>query len=275
MVAAACTSVVLAAACSTGDGTDIDARGGSNTSADTVATSEQPPEPTPVGTERAPSSAPTLPREPIVTAAPPPTAPPGPTVTAPPVSDVPETGVPGLDSTDAFCAAWSRFGGSFQVVAVNAAFGAGSVEERAFVEVVAAPTVVAAHADMAALWPEAIDAEAGVALDEVFGPFARRLAAATDALDAAGLSADQRAALDAAWLRFLADRDPTDAEVDVDVGDEIAAVVATAVPAYLDEVGPWADDESLVTAASTPLTDAYLATECPDQGTLAGGEVEG
>lgn len=254
------------AGCSGGDGSDINARGTTVTLVETTAVPATPV--VDVGDS-------TLPGEPVVTAAPPPTAPPGPTEPPPSVSDVPETGVPGLDSADSFCAAWSRFGGSFQVVAVNAAFGAGSVEDRAFIEVVAGPTVVAAHAAMTETWPDEIAAESSTALDDAFGPLARRLAAASDALAEAGLTDEQQVALDDAWLAFLTERDPTDVEVDLVVADDLDAVVAAAVPLYLATVGPWAEDETLVTSVTTPLTDAYLATQCPDQGTLAGGEIEG
>jgi hypothetical protein len=128
---------------------------------------------------------------------------------------------------------------------------------------------------MADTWPDELAAESSIALEDAFGPFARRLAAASDALSAAGLTAEQGVALDDAWVSFLAERDPTDAEVNLVVADDLTAVVASAVPLYLDVVGPWAEDESLVTAASTPLTDEYLATRCPDQGTLLGGEIDG
>lgn len=287
--------VGLLAACSGGDGTDIDARGA--TGAETTATTTSiasPDAETDVGTVTGSALAATLPGESVVAEPTPPPAEPAPptaeatyqatTPTPPPaeptasvplVSDVPETGIPGLDSDDAFCSAWSQFGGSFQVVAVNAAFGVGSVEERAFIEVVAGPTVVAAHAEMTANWPDQIEAESTVALDEAFGPLAERLGAASGALADAGLTPEQSAALDDAWLAFLAERDPTDVEVNLVLDDELGAIVVAAVPGYLDVVGPWAEDESLITDVSIPLTDAYLAAECPDQGTLAGGEVEG
>lgn len=277
MLGFAAGAITCASACSAGDGNDINARGTSITLADVTETTES----TGTAAISAPIVAPidstisTLSGDVVITAAPPPSAPPGPTEPPPSVSDVPETGVPGLDSTDQFCAAWSRFGGSFQVVAVNAAFGAGSIEDRAVIEVVAGPTVVAAHAEMAETWPDEIAAESAVALDDAFGPLARRSAAAPDALAAVGLTEEQRVALDDAWLSFLADRDPTDAEVNLVVPDELNAVVVAAVPLYLDAVGPWAEDETLVTQASTPLTDEYLATRCPDQGTLLGGEIDG
>lgn len=271
-------SVALAglAGCSTGDGTDITER-----ATDPITTAEAPddvPDEAPdelqdqAGADDSDLAAPpSLPAEP--TGPPPDETAPEVTATAPPVSEVPETGVPGLDATDEFCAAWSRFGGSFQVIAVNAAFGAGDVAERTKVEVIAAPSVVAAHATMSDVWPDELVDEADTALDGSLGPLARRLTAGVDALRAAGATDAQIFEISDAWLAVLADRDPEMADVVVDLDDDLAAIVEAAVPIYLDEVGTWFDDDSLETEVATPLTDAYLAVECPDQGTLAGQEV--
>lgn len=186
---------------------------------------------------------------------------------------VDETGVPGLDADDAFCRSWSRFGGSFQVVAVNAAFGAGGDLRLATLEVVAAPTTTSAYADLALEWPDELADEADAALDGVYGPFARRLAEARIALVDAGATGDDLAAIDEAWVQALATRRPDDPEVVIDLPDELWELVDDAAPAYLDAVGPWADDDSLVTDVEIPSTSAYLADNCPDQGVLAGQEV--
>lgn len=257
--------VLTAAACSSGDGTDIGASPSSPTlSPDSVSTPAEspaelpgvitPPDLTPdtVGDEVAASSS---------------------TDAQPTFPTVPETGIPGLDSDDEFCAAWSRFGGSFQVVAVNAAFGDGSVVDRAFVEVAGGPTVALALDDMAAAWPDEIATEAGTALGDVFGPFATRVGAAEQALTSAGATSDDIEALTDAWLAFLAVRDPSEVAVVLDLDDRLTGLVVAAVPTYLTDVGTWDEDESLVTEASIPMTEAYLAARCPDQGTLAGQEV--
>ena len=186
---------------------------------------------------------------------------------------VDETGVPGIDADDAFCRSWSRFGGSFQVVAVNAAFGASDELRLATLEVVAAPTTTSAYTDLERAWPDELADEADAALDGVYGPFARRLTAARLALVDAGATDADLTAIDDAWVRALATRRPDDPEVVIDMPDELWLLVDTAAPAYLDEVGSWVDDESLVTDVEIPLTSAYLADNCPDQGVLAGQEV--
>ena len=186
---------------------------------------------------------------------------------------VDDTGVPGLDADDAFCRSWSRFGGSFQVVAVNAAFGTGDDLRLASLEVVAAPTTTSAYADLSLEWPDELADESDAAIDGVYGPFARRLTVARTALVDAGASEADLAAIDEAWVQALATRRPDDPEVVIDLPEELWLLVDEAAPAYLDEVGPWADDGSLVTDVEIPLTSAYLADNCPDEGVLAGQEV--
>ena len=44
--------------------------------------------------------------------------------TTPPIATVPDGGVPGIDSDDPFCRAWSEFAGSFQALSLTASFGA-------------------------------------------------------------------------------------------------------------------------------------------------------
>lgn len=195
-------------------------------------------------------------------------------VTAPPVVDVPETGVPGLDSEDRFCSAWSRFAGSFQVIAVTAAFGEGPPEQVATLEVLAAPVVTAAYDDLVAAWPDELAAERGVAADRLLGPFAARLAAGVEALTDAGASSADVDAISAAWLAALAARDPSTPEFGVELADDLWSTVDAATAEFVERRPAFSADDSLVTAADTPLTDEYLALNCPDQGTLGGGEVD-
>jgi hypothetical protein len=187
---------------------------------------------------------------------------------------VPEIGVPGLDSTDAFCSSWSRFGGSFQVVAVAAAFGSGTPEQLAALEVAAAPTVTGAYADLLANWPEELASEFEIVADDFLGPFARRLAAAYDSLAAVGADAATVAAIGDAWLAGLARRDPSTPEFVVDLPDEIWGTIDEAAEVFGARLVPFGSDPSLVTDVSTPLTSEYLGASCPDQGTLSGQEVE-
>lgn len=188
--------------------------------------------------------------------------------------DLPEVGVPGLASDDAFCAAWSRWAGSYQVVLVTNAFGSGGPGALAALEVVAAPVLVEAAATMSTEWPDAIATERDLAVDGLLGPITRRLIVAREALVAAGADGEMLASIEAAWLDALAARDPTTPEVAVDLPDEVWAVVDRAASDVSAQLVAFADDPSLVTSVETPLTDAYLAANCPDQGTLSGQEID-
>jgi hypothetical protein len=200
------------------------------------------------------------------------------TVAAPiatPVSivDVPEVGVPGLDSTDVFCASWSRFAGSFQVVAVTAAFGSGAPQQLAALEVAAAPTVTAAYADLLANWPPALATEHDAVAEDYLGPFERRLAEAFESLAEVGADDATIDAIGDAWLAGLAGRDPSTPEFVVDLPDGIWETIDEAATLFGTRLVPFGSDPSLVTDVSTPLTNAYIGASCPDQGTLSGREV--
>lgn len=197
--------------------------------------------------------------------------------TAPPASQVtlpsPEsTGIPGLDSPDEFCAAWSRFAGSFQVVAVTAAFGEGGPGSVATLEIVAAPVVSEAYTALFDAWPSELGAERELVAEQVLGPFLRRLADAQAALEAVADPATIDA-IRSAWLATLAARDPASPEVSVELGDAEWAAVESAAATYLGVRSPFGEDPSLINDVATPLTDAYLAATCPDQGLLAGQDV--
>lgn len=192
---------------------------------------------------------------------------------------VPETGVPGLDSDDVFCAAWSRFAGSFQVIAVANAFGEGTPDDLRTLEVVASPVVTSAYDDMFANWPDELASEEVVARDDFFGPLARRWSVTFEGLGEAlaGAGADDAIedVISDAWISVLVERDPSVADVDVDLPDDAADVVASAVAELANSQDGFGEDDSLITDAATPLTDEYIVTSCPDQGSLAGQEVEG
>lgn len=194
-------------------------------------------------------------------------------VTLPPIETVAEVGVPGLDSDDVFCASWSRFAGSFQVVAVTAAFGSGSPEQLASLEIVASPTVTEAYDDLVSNWPDELSSEADLVAEDFLGPFARRLEVARDALEDAGVDDATVTTISDAWLDGLAQRDPTTPEFVVDLSDDVWAVVDAAAEGFAAQRVPFSSDPSLVTNVQTPLTTEYLATTCPDQGTLSGQEV--
>jgi hypothetical protein len=203
----------------------------------------------------------------------PPTAPPGASSTTFAVVEVPETGIPGIDSEDAFCAAWSRFGGSWQVIQVAANFAPDPSIVPAM-EVVAAPVVGAAYDAMFAAWPDELATERDVVADGFFGPLDRRAEAALTALAAAGASEGDLAAIGDAWVDALTARELDDPVLTPDLTDEQWALVDRAATTFDQQLVGFVEDPSMRITVETPLTDAYLATACPDQGALAGGEVE-
>lgn len=226
------------------------------TAQDPVPTGPAAPSPTPLPTP--------LPTTPPTTVPPPPTAPP------------PETGVPGLDSADAFCAAWSRYAGSFQVVAVASSFLVDEPQRAFELEVAAATTVTEAYAALAATWPAELEAEREAALDTAFGPFAARAERArtllAEELERAGTDPD---AIAAAWEAALATRNPDDPSLQVDLPADAQAAVAAAAGGVAASEPPIYADPALVTDVATPRTDSYLLANCPDEGQLAGADVEG
>jgi hypothetical protein len=215
---------------------------------------------------------------PAPAAAPTSTAPEAPESTAPTTRAEPspaaEVGVPGLDSDDAFCAAWSRWAGTYQVLLVSNAFGSSGPEALATLEVVAAPVLVAAAGAMVAAWPAEIAAERDVAEDGLLGPITRRLVVAREALVAAGADDAALGEIELAWLTALAARDPSTPDFVVELPDEIWTLVDTAAEDYASRLAPFAVDPSLTTDVETPLTLDYLAAECPDQGALSGQEID-
>jgi hypothetical protein len=191
-------------------------------------------------------------------------------VTAESLASVPEVGVPGLDSDDAVCRSWSRFGGSFQVLAVAASFGAGDPERVAALEVIAAPTVTGAYDDLVDNWPDELAGEAELVADDFLGPFARRADRALAALEAAGADAPAQDTIMAAWETALAGRDPADPEIVVALPADLEVIVDAAAAEFASQVVPIPSDPSLVTDVEVPLTEQYFVDNCPDRGTLGG-----
>ena len=196
---------------------------------------------------------------------------PAPTITVVALEGV---GIPGLDSSDRFCSSWSRFAGSFQVVAVTAAFGSGPPERLAALEVAAAPTVTAAYDSLFEAWPVELEPERELVADRFLGPFARRLAEASAALGAVGADDATIDTISEAWLAGLAQRDPSTPEFVIDLPPEVWTTIDDAAQVFASQRVSFSTDPSLVTDVRTPLTDEYLAVSCPDQGTLSGQEVE-
>ena len=187
------------------------------------------------------------------------------------IATVPDEGVPGIDSDDPFCRAWSEFAGSFQALTLVASFGDPATAAR--FEVVASGAVTTAVAGLAAEFPAEVRSEQAVFLDELIGPFARRAERAVDELDAAGATAAQIDALGDAWLAALAESGIDDPAITVVVADDLESPLGDAVVVFAANVPPIPADPSLITEAQAPATLAYLAENCPDQGILAGNDV--
>ncbi len=191
------------------------------------------------------------------------------------IATVPDTGVPGLESADRFCQAWSEFAGSFQALALASSFAADPLTARR-AELAASPVIVAATSAIDESLPAELEGERAALVDELIAPMRRRaernLAALRD--DAAfGITAEQETALATAWLQALAVAGTDDADIDVAVSGELSAVLDGVAAAIAEDVPPISSDPSLITDAMIPETEAYLAANCPDRGTLAGNDV--
>jgi hypothetical protein len=232
------------------------------------ATSETSTEPEPSITVTVPTTTTTttIPTTTTTTAATPDTTPADETI-----ATVPDEAVPGIDSGDPFCRAWSEFAGSFQALTFASIEGADPLV-GARLEVVAAGAVVAAVRSLDDAFPDEIADEREVFVDDVIGPFARRAARAADGLRAEDVSDDDIEVLGEAWLAALVAADPTDPVIAVDVPAELDAAVVAATAAFAADVPPIASDPSLITSVEAPATLAYLAEQCPDQGVLAGND---
>ena len=182
------------------------------------------------------------------------------------------TGIPGLDSDDPFCAAWSRFAGSWQVLSVGSSF-LGDPDRVATWEVASAPVIAEAYVALMDNFPAQLAAEAEIVAEGYFGVLLRRSSEAGSALVAAGADADAIARLSDAWLAALAARDPADPDLTFAVPTDLEAMVAEAAAALIADQVELHLDPAMVVAVATPGTDAYLETACPDQGTLTGQEV--
>lgn len=195
-----------------------------------------------------------------------------PSTTLPATLPAPEpTGVPGIDDEDPFCAAWARYTGSVQSVAIAAAFGGLDDVELASLEVVAAATLVAAVGEIESTWPGELGVERHVVVDDLLGPFERRAATAIALLREAGATDVHLNVLDDGWVEALRERDPTTPVIEAPGFDAaLETLVGDAVDAFVVAVTPFPQDPSLTTiVADTPATDAYLGAQCPalaDQG---------
>jgi hypothetical protein len=187
------------------------------------------------------------------------------------IATVPDDGVPGIDSENAFCRAWGEFAGSFQALVLVSSVSTDPVE-AARLEVVASPAVVSAARSLDDALPESVAGERVAFVDGVIGPFSLRAQRATEALAAAGLSSAEVTELGELWLDTLAAAGVDDPEIAVVVPPGLVGEVDAAVAEFVAAVPAIGDDPSLVTAATAPSTFGYLADNCPDQGILGGND---
>ncbi len=117
--------------------------------------------------------------------------------------------------------------------------------------------------------------EADTVADGYFGVLYRRALDAGAALLIAGADAEAIDRLSEAWLAALAVRDPADPDLAFVVPDDLRALVAEAARGLRAQRVDFHLDPSMVVSVATPLTDAFLETACPDQGTLTGQEIDG
>lgn len=190
---------------------------------------------------------------------------------APTIAAVPDTGVPGIDSTDAFCRSWSEFAGSFRSLGLASAFREST--DAAALELIASPAVVSAASELSATLPLELEVERDAFIEEFVGRFGSRAARASGVLRAAGATEAQLRSIGERWLDVLADVGADDPTIEVDIADLLSAdLLDGAVADFSAEVPPIVADPSLTTDTSIPATEAYLAATCPDGGVLLGND---
>jgi hypothetical protein len=172
------------------------------------------------------------------------------------------------------CRSWSRFAGSFQVVAVAATFGEGGSIEAATLEVMASPVVTSSYRDFLDNVPAEVVEESELVARDFLGPYARRSERALTALRDAGADDDMVALIAAAWLDALSQRDPVSPTLEVALPPDVEVVVRMAATDFDAQLVPIPRDPSLVSEVEVPLTERYLSDNCPDRGALAGSEVQ-
>lgn len=191
------------------------------------------------------------------------------TESIPPVA---ETGVPGIDSGDAFCRAWSEYAGSVQ--ALSLAWAVQPAQDAAVLEVAATDAVSDAVAAMAAELPPEIEPNRDALTVDVPGPFLRRAERARQALVDEGVSAAAIEQLGDAWIEAVAAAGLEAEDVSVAVATELAPKLDAAAESFRRAVPSILEDPTLDTTEFdiTPSLD-YIFDNCPDRGTLAGNDV--
>ena len=188
------------------------------------------------------------------------------------IPPVPETGVPGIASDDAFCQAWSQYAGSVQ--ALSLAWAAQPAAAAATLEVAASDAVTSAVAAMAAELPADIESNRDALTVDVPGPFLLRAERARQALVDAGATEVEIELLGDAWVEAIAAAGLDTEDVAVVVADDVEQKLSTAAGTFLDDTPSILEDPTLDTTEFdiTPSLD-FIFENCPDRGTLAGNDV--
>jgi hypothetical protein len=189
-------------------------------------------------------------------------------VTFEPVS---ETGVPGIDSEDAFCRSWSEYAGSFN--ALTYAWNVQLPADAAALEVAASAAVAAAVAGMSANLPAEIEGNRQALTADVPGPFLRRAERARALLIEAGADDATVAALGDAWIAAITQAGLFADDLAIVVPDNAAEPLSAAAASFVAEFPSVLEDPTLDTTRFdiSPSLD-YISRTCPDQGTLAGND---
>jgi hypothetical protein len=188
------------------------------------------------------------------------------------IPPVAETGVPGIDSDDAFCRGWSVYAGSVQ--ALSLAWAVQPADAASVLEVAANDAVADAVAAMASELPAEIEANRDALTIDVPGPFLRRAERARQALVEEGVSDAEIEQLGDAWIDALASAGLDAEDVSVQLSAELEPRVEVAAASFRDSVPSILEDPTLDTTEFdiTPSLD-YIFENCPDRGTLAGNDI--
>ena len=187
------------------------------------------------------------------------------------IEPVAETGVPGIESDDGFCRAWSEFAGSYQ--ALTFAAGTDDPLDAARLEIVANDAVRSGAAGLATFLPGELEADRVALTETLTTPIVRRADRARELLAESGVDDDENARLGEVWLDALADQGLQTTDLEVTIDDRALDVaVREAAVTLADELPPIVEDPSLIVDVDLSALEAHLFDNCPDRGTLTGND---
>lgn len=184
---------------------------------------------------------------------------------------VPETGVPGIDSDDAFCRSWSTYAGSVQ--AISLAWALQSAPAASSLEVAATDALSRSVDGMATHLPDEIESNRQALTVDVPAPFLRRAERSRQLLMEQGLSDEQIIELGDQWIAAIAAAGVDAENLTLSAPEELTVAAVGAAAVLVTELPSVLEDPSLDTTQFDigPSLD-YIAANCPDQGTLAGND---